>query len=43
MSLNPEERESMVNVEIERAERMLNEFPIYVENKLWNNPLAELK
>ena len=36
MSLNPEERESMVNVEIERAERMLNEFPIYMENKLWN-------
>lgn len=36
MSLNPEERESMVSVEIERAERMLNEFPIYVENKLWN-------
>ena len=26
----------MVQLEIERAERMLNEFPIYIEHNLWN-------
>lgn len=36
MSLNTEERNIMVKVEIERAERILNEFTIYVENNLWN-------
>lgn len=35
MSLNAEERAAMVQLEIERARRMLNEFPIYIENNLW--------
>ena len=36
MSLTQEERNIMVHLEIERAERMLAEFPIYIENNLWN-------
>ena len=36
MSLTQEERTIMVQLEIERAERMLNEFPIYIEHNLWN-------
>ena len=36
MSLTQEERTVMVQLEIERAERMLAEFPIYIEHNLWN-------
>jgi uncharacterized protein (UPF0332 family) len=36
MSLSQEERRIMVQVEIERAERMVKEFPIYQENNLWS-------
>lgn len=36
MSLSQEERQIMVQLEIERAERIVTEFPIYIENKLWN-------
>ena len=36
MSLSQEERDVMVELEIERAERMLTEFPIYSEHNLWN-------
>ena len=36
MSLSQDERRVMVQLEIERAERIMAEFPIYIENKLWN-------
>lgn len=36
MSLSQEERKIMVEVELERAERMQNEFPIYIEHQLWS-------
>ncbi len=36
MSLSQEERTIMVQLEIERAVRMVSEFAIYQENNLWN-------
>ncbi len=36
MSLSAEEREVMVALEIERATRIMNEVPIYVNAQLWN-------
>lgn len=36
MSLSQEERQIMVQLEIERAERIVTEFPIYIDNQLWN-------
>ena len=36
MSLSKEERNIMVQVELERAERMTTEFAVYIENQYWN-------
>ena len=36
MSLNDEEREIMVEFEIERAHRLIDQFPILEEAKLWD-------
>ena len=36
MSLSQDERRIMVQLELERAERMTNEFSIYIDNQLWN-------
>ncbi|MBQ7191875.1 MAG: HEPN domain-containing protein [Paludibacteraceae bacterium] len=36
MSLSQEERNIMIQLEIERSNKMMAEFPIYIANKLWS-------
>ena len=42
MSLSNEERKIMVQVELERAERMTTEFAVYIENQYWNTLVNRL-